>query len=116
MVLSAHDPVVFTIAASASSGTATVNLGGLSLCGIYISTNVHSGTSITFTAAPYSSGTYAALRTSTGNSVSITGISTQSAGLYNISPINFLPTQFVKVVSSATSEQTNYVILARPLT
>lgn len=117
MGLSFHDGVTNYVTASASSGTsAVVDLGGGTLCGVFISTDTHKGTSISFSASPTSNGTFHNVLTSTGETVSISGVSTQEVRYYAVNATNYMGLRFIKLVSSSTQEQTTaYSLATRPM-
>jgi len=118
MTLSFHDPVVsynVTAAISTSNTSAAVNLGGGTLVGVFVSTDTHKGTTISFQGATHSTANFVNVLTSTGNTVSITGVSTQAARYYALDPTHFLGLQYLKLVSSSTQETTNYTLAIRPV-
>lgn len=117
MTVNDYDPIVTynrTAAVSTSNASAAVDLGGATLMGVFVSTDTHKGTSISFQAATLSTGAYHNVLTSTGNTVSITGVSTQAARYYALDPTNFLGLRHIKLVSASTQETVTYTLATRP--
>lgn len=107
--------VVFNRTAATSSGTSTnVDLGGGTLTGVFISTDAHKGTSLSFKTATASSGPWHNVLSSTGETVAITGISTQAIRYYAVNPTNFLGLRHLQIVSASTEEQVTYTLSTRP--
>lgn len=117
MTVNDYDAVVTynrTAAISTSNTSAAADLGGATLVGVFVSTDTHKGTSLSFQASTLSTGTYYSVLTSTGNTVSITGVSTQAGRYYAVDPTNFLGLRHIKLVSSSTQETTTYTLATRP--
>lgn len=109
-------PVVsITRTTTSSTGLSSiVDLGGTTLVGVYISTNTHVGTVITFQTAPTSSQTFLPIKNSTGGATSITGISTQAAQYYGVPSSDFLGVRWLKLLSTSTQDATTYTLACRP--
>jgi hypothetical protein len=117
MALGFTDPVIsfdITATVTSTSVSAAVNMGGACLMGLFVSTDTHKGTTITFQAAAASTGPWHVVASSSGNSVSIAAVSTQATRYYALDPVNFTGIQHLKVVSSSTIETATYTLAVRP--
>lgn len=105
---------VQTTATIASSGTASaaVDLGGLTLCGLYVPATF-TGTALTFQTSLTLGGTYVAVLDDAGGSLT----RTVAQGKYlPLDPSIFAGIQFLKVVSGSTEGAARDIILiSRPV-